>query len=101
MKLTADQIETYNREGYLLASGLVPTEVAVRADALLLGHMDTPELNRLGHFSHDDPRLVACYTSDVIAAAASLAGDDPSSFPVPTQVYVIPTFPTQDEWKGP
>ena len=99
--LTQDQIDTYERDGYLLASGLVPAELAARADAFLLKLMDSPKLNKLGHFSHDDPCLVECFTPDLIAAAAKLASEEVSTFPPPSQVYIIPTFPTQDVWQWP
>src|ERR1041385_8172413 len=101
MTLTQDQINTYSRDGYILVSGLIPRDIAACADTRLLELMDSPELNKLGHFSDVHPDLVACYTPDVISTAAQLVGEDASTFPPPSTAYSIPVLPTEEEWHWP
>src|ERR1043165_8739027 len=96
--LNSSQIDQYFRDGYLLVSGLIPDEIAERADAFLIEHLGATQPNSLGHFRSDDSCLLACYTPEVLGAAAELVGEDVSTFAPPIHAYVIPTFVTTDEW---
>jgi hypothetical protein len=109
--LTEEQKRRYEEQGFLLVSGLIPAEVAENAAAALWRHLgadpgDPDSWARISptHAAFDDPALLACYTPDVLAAAADLAGDDPASFAVPGRAYAINVFPREGgawEWPEP
>lgn len=106
--LTEAQRQAYQEQGYLLASGLIPTEAAAAAAAAMwraLGaRPDDPAswaAVPTGHQSYPEPELLACYTPEVLAAAALLAGDDPASFRAPTRAYAINIFPQDGAWRWP
>lgn len=55
------------------------------------------------HQSFDDPALLACYTLDLLAAAAQLSGDDLATVRAPQRAYAINVFPqtSGDAWDWP
>jgi hypothetical protein len=106
--LSQQQLDQYARDGYLLVSGLIPAEVAARAEAAMWRSVgvspDDPSSWTSvpqNHQRYEAPELVACYTPEFLAAAAELAGDDPATFRPPTRGYAINIFPTSDEWHWP
>jgi phytanoyl-CoA dioxygenase PhyH len=106
--LTEDEVRSYQAQGYLLVSGLIPPDVAAAAQAALwkvLGaHPEDPASWAgigAGHRSEAEPALLACYTLDLLSAAAELAGDDPASFRAPGRAYMINTFPREADWEWP
>lgn len=50
------------------------------------------------HQVYEKPSLLACYTPEVCAAAAALAGDDAASFKPPLRAYTINVFPSDGYW---
>jgi phytanoyl-CoA dioxygenase PhyH len=106
--LSEEQLERYSRDGYLLVSGLIPAAVASAAEAAMWpcmgldpGDPASWQNARPGHVVYEDPALLACYTPAYIAAAADLAGDDPSTLRTPTRAYTINIFPQEAEWQWP
>lgn len=106
--MSRDQERTYREQGYLVANGLIPAAVSHAAHAAMrkiLG-LEGPEPVswdnfKYGHQSYDDPALLACFTGDYCAAAAQLAGEDPTTFKAPGRAYAINVFPTAGEWQWP
>jgi hypothetical protein len=106
--LTEEQRQSYEEDGYLLVSGLIPAEIAAAAEAAmwrLLGVSPTDreawaELPR-GHGSFDSPELVACYTPEFVAAAAQLAREEPGTLRPPRAGYAINVFPQPGPWNPP
>ena len=106
--LTIEQEQEYREQGYLLVSGLIPEAVAAEAAAAMWRVLEADpgdpaswEGAGKGHQSYDDAQLVACYTPEMVAAAARLAGDDPASFHPPKRAYAINIFPQGGEWQWP
>lgn len=106
--LTPEQRQQYAEQGFLLVPGLIPPGVAEQAAAALWRHLnadpaDPASWERVSnaHQSFDDPALLACYTPDLLAAAAQLAGDDPATFSAPNRAYAINVFPTPGDWNWP
>jgi hypothetical protein len=106
--LSADQVAQFQRDGFLLVSGLIPSEAAAAAESAMWrclgvspGDSASWQTVPPGHRSFEEPALVACYTPAYIAAAAQLAGDDPSTFRTPTRAYAINVFPRTGEWQWP
>lgn len=107
--LTWQQVYHFLDEGWVLASGLIPSEIVTRADAAAWRcygiSPDEPEhwdsARDKGEF-FDDPDLMSVYTDDVLRAAAQL-GDNPTRFSHcrrPNYAFVIKLIPTPDEeWK--
>jgi hypothetical protein len=106
--LTEEQVQSYQDDGFLLVSGLIPPSIAASAEATMwrvLGvSPDDPgtwaSLPR-GHHSFDSPELLACYTPEYLAAAARLAGEEASGFRPPRSAYAINIFPTDEAWQWP
>jgi hypothetical protein len=106
--LTEEQKRHYAEQGFVLVSGLIPTNVADEAAAALWRVLeadpsDPASWERIskGHQSFDDPALLACYTPALLAAVAELAGDDPATFRAPGRAYAINVFPTPGAWDWP
>ena len=105
--LTAEQARQYAAQSYLLVSGLIPEEVAERAETALWGLLqarpDDPASwpERAAHQAFESPELVACYTSAMIGAAAQLAGEAIETMQAPKRAYAINVFPTPGEWQWP
>ena len=105
--LTAEQARQYAAQSYLLVSGLIPEEVAERAETALWGLLqarpDDPASwpERTAHQAFESPELVACYTSAMMGAAAQLAGEAIETMQAPKRAYAINVFPTPGEWQWP
>jgi hypothetical protein len=106
--LTPDQHAQYERDGYILVSGLIQDDVAAAAEAAMWravgatpGDPASWAGRKYGHERYDDPALVAVYTPAFLHAAAELAGDDVSTIDRPGQAYAINVFPQQAEWTWP
>jgi hypothetical protein len=105
--LTEEQAQQYMAQSYLLVSGLIPEEVAARAEAalwrLLQAKPDDPAswTGKAEHQSFDSLELAACYTGAMLGAAAQLAEDAPETVQAPKRPYAIDVFPTPGEWHWP
>ena len=106
--LTAEQHRQYAEQGYLLASGLISEEIALAGEAAMWRaiHADPEDPATWAHVSSrhssfDDPQLVACYTPEILAAAAELGGEEPANYHAPKQGYAINVFPQPGEWTWP
>ncbi|MEM7245600.1 MAG: phytanoyl-CoA dioxygenase family protein [Acidobacteriota bacterium] len=101
------QVESHLRNGYLLASGLIPKDVveAATAAAWECTGADPDRPNTwagLGPHPHflDDERLLACYDDDVLAAAAQLVGDHPATYARPRQTMTVNRLPiSRSTWR--
>jgi hypothetical protein len=105
--LTDEQIRLYREQSYLLISGLIPDAVSRAAEAAmwrLLGvSPDDPAAwtsVSAAHQSLDSPELVACYTPEMLASAATLAGPN-EQIAAPKRAYAINVFPTAEPWQWP
>lgn len=106
--VTPDQRRLYDAQGYLLLSGLIPTETASAADAALWGLLgidparpETWAAVARGHHAYEAPELVACFTPAFLAAAAALVGEEPGALRKPSHGYCIPIFPRPGPWEWP
>ncbi|MBW3624000.1 MAG: phytanoyl-CoA dioxygenase family protein [Armatimonadetes bacterium] len=103
--LTDEQRNSYEENGYLLVSGLIPEAVAEAAEAAMWrcigADPNDPETWNVSknHQVFDSPELVACYTLEFIRAAETLAGEE--GFKPPAKAYAINVFPTDAEWTRP
>jgi ectoine hydroxylase-related dioxygenase (phytanoyl-CoA dioxygenase family) len=107
--LSYDQVYHFMEEGYVVVSGLIPKDVAARADeaAFRVVGIDINDpatwLTAKHSTFSEDPALMAMYTPAVRTAAAQLASTDPHMFSmsrVPTNAYIL-TVKTESnpEWK--
>ena len=105
--LTEEQRRAFDEQGFLLVSGLIPRQIAVAAEAAVwrdlgLDPNDPASWSRpRTHQGYPGPELVACYTPEVLDAAALLSGDDRSTIHAPRQGYAIHVFPQPGEWTWP
>lgn len=105
--LTPAQEEEYAEQGYLLVSGLIAPEIALAAETAMWNALgadpnDTAtweQASRQQAATFHEPALVACYTPQMLAAAARLAGDDPALFLPPTSAYALNVFPQPGPWQ--
>src|SRR5262245_8120475 len=91
--LADEQIRSYRRDGYLLASGLIPGHLTREAEAAMWEclHADAarketwPVLGPQPHILRE-ARLARTYTDALLAAAAQLSETDVAGFLAPTHV---------------
>ena len=82
------QIEQYYRDGYLLVSGLIPEDIAAKAEAAMWRCAGLDSDNPPSSWEHiqggiclyNSADLVNCFTPQCLAAAAQLTEEDPSTF---------------------
>ncbi len=105
--ISDEQVHLYTNQSYLLVSGLIPDEVAERAEAamwrLLNAAEDDPatwEGIVAAHQTFESPELLQCYTPGMLAAAGQLAGPNETIQP-PSRAYAINVFPKPGEWRWP
>jgi ectoine hydroxylase-related dioxygenase (phytanoyl-CoA dioxygenase family) len=104
--LSDDQIEAYERDGYVLVSGLIPDDIAgLAADAVWEGMGAGPDdpgswPDRYAE-NHKQVEIVACYTESFLGAAAQLCGDPVDTVRAPKGATAITIFPTSEEWTPP
>lgn len=96
--LSAEQKADYERDGYLLVSGLIPAEIVSAAKARMDQMLQEPERKPFfGTEAFND-----CYTEQLCAAAAELGGEAETRpyYPV-TGAFVIVSQPSEGEWEWP
>lgn len=105
--ISEKQKADYQRDGYILVSGLIPGEVARRADEFIWRDLglspQAPEAWPQNSLSggYNSPEILACYTPEFLAAAADLCGAEPASMAPPGGALAINIFPQQDPWQWP
>ena len=122
--LALDQVSQYHREGFLLASGLIPEAVAKRAEDAMWEMMGldrndpgtwaslheeavsstiqagfTPKKGLFQYFGNQHPDLLACYTREMMAAMVQLTGDPVDAFASPEGTLVQNVFPSTGKWQ--
>lgn len=106
---TDELVRSYETQGYFLATGLIAHDVKLEAAATIRrlqesGNTDSCEGSSSPHHVHqvyDEPALLVCYTPEVRAFAARLAGYDAARFRTPRRAYSITTFPCAGQWSWP
>ena len=121
--LSQEQLAQYDRDGYVLVSGLIPEETIANAEAAMwsvLGMVrDDPAswsplpdetdgvttIARQGvieHFGVQDPALLACCTPAFYEAQSQLARENAGAFhcqnPQPEAVWARSVFPVSKGW---
>jgi hypothetical protein len=102
--ITSEQKRQFEEQGYVLVSGLIAPEIAeAAAGALWRGLGADPDdratwQNVPVGSSHKDPAILACFTPEVLAAAAGLAGEDPATFKAPSSTLTLNIFPQEGPW---
>jgi ectoine hydroxylase-related dioxygenase (phytanoyl-CoA dioxygenase family) len=103
--ITNEQKISYETHGYLLTSGLIVHEVVSEAAATMWrlleiesGNMKSRKGPNSVHQVYEEPSLLACYTPEVCAAAAMLAGYNEALFKPPPHAYAINVFPAKGPW---
>lgn len=94
--LANGDVDHFWMEGYVLVSGLIPAGVVGEASATLLHLLSETETGE--ELLYREPRLTACYTAEVCAAAAELVGLDASTFQPPARAFAIPVLPVDSPW---
>ncbi|MCC6442507.1 MAG: phytanoyl-CoA dioxygenase family protein [Armatimonadetes bacterium] len=106
--INEEQESFYREQGYVLVSGLIAPEIVKRAEVAMWQAMglvtgDPSGWPRSGvpPVVSGEPVLTACYTPEMLAAAARLAGGDPQGFAPPASIYALNVFPQPGEWRWP
>jgi hypothetical protein len=106
--LTEEQRRKYAEDGCLLVSGLIPAEIAAGADAAIWRALggdpnDPASWASLNHapMASEDPAVLACYTPELLTAAAQLSDDDPDVFRPPSRAFSLNVFPREGVWEWP
>ena len=120
MPLTDEQITSYQNNGYLLASGLIPDTISAHAEAAMwhLMQMDANDPapwsrvpNTADEYTESrgvvifngaqDPDLMACVTKDYLTAVAQLLGEPIGSLHPPEAVHTQNLLQSNVTWKLP
>ena len=114
--MTEEQKKQFRKEGYLVASGLVPEDMARKGEDAMWAalEMDRDDPETWGRVSahamtkrnrampqnrrSDKPDILACYTDDILTALSELTGVDGSEIHAPKGILTQNTFPTEGEW---
>ena len=106
--LTLVQESHYTHRGYLLVSGLISPQIAADAEEAMWRLLNADPRDPTtwegippSHHSYEEPALLACYTPELLAAAAMLAGESHGAFHAPDRAYAINVFPRSGEWQWP
>jgi hypothetical protein len=117
--LTPEQLAQYEKDGFLLTSGLIPETVAEKAEAAMWNLMqmrsDDPETwqripaeaeyndhrSVVIYYGIQDPALVACATPEFIHATAQLIGEAPDNLHPPEAIHTQNLFPVDKAWVMP
>ena len=109
MPLTTAQIEHYLIEGYVIVEGLIPKDIAAKADAAAFAcnkydpsDPSTWKADNVKTEFFTDPDLLAVYTPELLMAASQLACHDPFQFPISRpqdSAFVIKLLPEPGPWK--
>lgn len=97
-----------DERGFTLVRGIIPPDTVKRAVEALWkrvgadpGDRGTWTGIRRGPEMMAEPALTACYTPEVLATAARLAGVPDAGFRPPEQACSLHAFPSDGEWKMP
>ena len=97
--LSANELDQYHEQGFLLVSGLVDGHAVESARRALLKRLSQTSAATIHAFVRDRA-VSACFNRDVCAVAAQLAGQR-KRFSPPRSVYTITVFPTTACWQWP
>ncbi|MEM7030151.1 MAG: phytanoyl-CoA dioxygenase family protein [Chloroflexota bacterium] len=110
-QLTPNQLARYDKDGYLLVSGLIPDDIAEKAETVMWNLMgmerDDPQTwsqippdveynetrNMIVYNGVTDPALLACATPEYLLATAQLIGEDVETLHPPQAIHTQNLFP--------
>ena len=102
--LTGAQKAAFERDGFLLVSGLIPDDVAARAEAAMwesLGASPTDPQSWVGKpvaGGHSHPDIVAVFSHKMAAVVEELSGEAAPGWTLPRSVFAINIFPQPGAW---
>jgi hypothetical protein len=103
--LTPEQIRQFDDNGFVLVSGLIPEEVAARAEATMWAAMDAnPDdpatwEGKQWASGHSHPDILALFTPEVARAADMLSNEAKPGWQPPTGSLALNVFPQSGEWR--
>ena len=102
--LTDEQRANFERDGFLLVSGLIPDDVSAKAEAAIWAAMGadpsdpaTWEGKPWGS-AHTHPDALAVFTPELAQAVDELSGESHPNVKLPTSAFAINVFPQPGEW---
>lgn len=102
--LNDEQRSTFERDGFLLVSGLIPPAVAERAEVAIWSAMGADPSDRStwegkpGSFGVSDPDALAVFTPELAQAVDELSGEPHPDWTPPKSAFAINVFPQPGEW---
>ena len=117
--LTAKQLQQYNTDGYLLASGLIPGLVTKKAEKAMWNLMkvdpndiqtwdripqetEHSETRRIGiYYGIQDSDLLSCATPEYILATAQLISEPVGNIHPPQAIHTQNLLPVATNWRWP
>ena len=105
--LSGEQRLAFERDGFLLVSGLIPDDVSARAEAAIWAAMgadpsdpSTWEGKPWGS-AHTHPDALAVFTPALAEAVDELSGEPRPDAKMPASAFAINVFPQEGEWSYP
>ncbi len=102
--LTAEQRAAFDRDGFLLVSGLIPDAIAARAEAAIWEKLEadpsdpvTWEGKPVGS-GHSSPDVTAIFTPEMAQLVDALCDEVHPGWQQPTSAFALNIFPQPGEW---
>lgn len=102
--LTDEQRSDFERDGFLLVSGLIPGDVSAKAEAAIWAAMGADPSDRSSwegkpwNFGVSDPAALAVFTPALAEAVDELSGEPRPNEKPPTSAFALNVFPQPGEW---
>ncbi|MCX6365390.1 MAG: phytanoyl-CoA dioxygenase family protein [Armatimonadetes bacterium] len=102
--LSVEQRAAFDRDGFLLIPGLIPDEIAARAEAAVWEKLEadpsdpsTWEGKPVGS-GHDSPNVTAIFTLEMARLVDELCGETQPDWQAPRSAFAINIFPQAGPW---
>jgi hypothetical protein len=102
--LTDEQVASFERDGFLLLKGIIPPEMAKKAEAAIwdaVGADPSDPKSWEGKpwgSAHTHPDALAVFTRELAAAVEQLSGEPRPDWTPPKSAFAINIFPQPGEW---
>jgi hypothetical protein len=105
MAPTSEQQAAFDRDGFLLVSGLIPEAIAANAESALWRSLGADPKDpstwkdKAVGTSHRDAKITAIFTQEMAEFVALLSNEAQPDWQPPQTAYAINVFPESGEWR--
>ena len=102
--LTAEQRAAFDRDGFLLVSGLIPDDIAAKAEVAIWQSLDANPSDPATWegkpvvSGHTSPDVLAIFSHKMAQLVAELCGEAQPDWQLPHSLFALNIFPQPGEW---